>query len=100
MAISCASCGAAMPEISGFCPGCGRPVSHAAEAAAADGPSPRLKTRVAAAAAYLTVIPAALLLVINPYRREPFVRFHAFQSIVLAFVGLLIAGILRLVWIP
>src|SRR5438874_1596611 len=98
MAISCASCGAAMPEVSEFCPACGRTVSH--EAGVAEAPPPGLKTRLAGAAAYVTVIPAAFFLVMAPYKREPFVRFHAFQSIVLAVAGMLIAGSLRLMWIP
>jgi uncharacterized membrane protein len=31
--------------------------------------------------AYLTIIPAIVLLVVEPYRRISFVRFHAWQSI-------------------
>lgn len=36
----------------------------------------------AAALAYFTIIPAIVLLVLEPYNRMPLVRFHAFQSIV------------------
>jgi uncharacterized membrane protein len=37
----------------------------------------------AAAIAYLTVIPAIIFLVIDPYKKMPLVRFHAFQNIAL-----------------
>ncbi|QMV18417.1 hypothetical protein GOB94_06765 [Granulicella sp. 5B5] len=40
--------------------------------------------------AYLTVIPALVLLGVTPYRRNPFVRFHAMQCVVLT--ALAIAG--------
>jgi len=100
MAISCAACGTTMPDISVFCPRCGRPVVNAQEPALADVAPLDFKTRLAGAAAYLAVIPAAVLLLIDPYKRTPFVRFHAFQSIVFAVTGLLIAGVLRLMWIP
>jgi len=33
--------------------------------------------------AYVTVIPAIILLMIDPYKTRPYVRFHAFQSIFL-----------------
>jgi uncharacterized membrane protein len=37
----------------------------------------------AAAVAYITVIPAIIFLVIDPYKRMNFVRFHAWQNILL-----------------
>ncbi len=66
----------------------------------ADGPSPPytapyppypydapqaggLPENVAAGLAYFTVVPAVLFLLIEPYRRNPFVRFHSWQSIFL-----------------
>jgi len=36
---------------------------------------------IAAAVAYITVIPAIVFLVLEPYNKMPLVRFHAFQSI-------------------
>jgi len=36
---------------------------------------------VAGALAYLTIIPAILFLVLEPFNKRAFVRFHAFQSI-------------------
>ncbi len=46
-----------------------------------------LADNAAAALAYLTIIPAILFLVLEPYNRKPFIRFHAFQCIALSVVG-------------
>jgi uncharacterized membrane protein len=40
-----------------------------------------LADNVAGALAYVTIIPAILFLVLEPYNRNPFIRFHAFQSL-------------------
>jgi uncharacterized membrane protein len=40
-----------------------------------------LSDSAAGAIAYLTIIPAILFLVIEPYNKRPFVRFHSFQSL-------------------
>ena len=45
-----------------------------------------LSDHAAGAIAYLTFIPAILFLVLEPYKRNSYVRFHAWQSILL-FVG-------------
>lgn len=43
-----------------------------------------LSETAAAAISYITIIPAIIFLVIDPYKRMPLVRFHSFQSILLA----------------
>jgi uncharacterized membrane protein len=43
-----------------------------------------LADNVAGALAYITIIPAIIFLVMEPYNRKPFIRFHAFQSLGLA----------------
>ena len=40
----------------------------------------------AGALAYVTIIPAIIFLVMPPYNRRPYVRFHAWQSIFLTIV--------------
>jgi uncharacterized membrane protein len=40
-----------------------------------------LSQNLAGALSYVTIIPAILFLVIDPYNKNCFVRFHAFQSI-------------------
>jgi len=81
----CPKCATAMPATAAFCPGCG----HAMHALP---PSERL----AAAAAYLTLVPAVALLFIRPFCLSRFVRFHAWQSILLwgIFFVLTIAALL------
>ncbi len=70
--LACPHCETAMPANAAFCPGCGhsmRPIPPA--------------DRFAAALAYLTLVPALVLLFLPPYRESRFVRFHAWQSILL-----------------
>jgi uncharacterized membrane protein len=43
-----------------------------------------LSDNLAAALAYITIIPAIIFLILEPYNRIPLVRFHSFQSIGLA----------------
>ena len=43
-----------------------------------------LADNVAGALAYITIIPAIIFLVMEPYNKRPFIRFHAFQSLGLA----------------
>ncbi len=45
-----------------------------------------LSDTAAAALAYVTIIPAIIFLVLEPYNKKPFIRFHSFQSIGLAVV--------------
>ena len=45
-----------------------------------------LSDTAAGTIAYITIIPAIIFLVLEPYNRRPFVRFHAFQSIALGVV--------------
>jgi uncharacterized membrane protein len=47
-----------------------------------------LTENVAGALAYITIIPAILFLVLEPYNRIPFIRFHAFQSIGLSVLSI------------
>ena len=44
----------------------------------------KLRDHVTGALAYITFIPAVILLLVGPYKRNPFVRFHSFQSIFLS----------------
>jgi uncharacterized membrane protein len=71
------------------------PPVYAVQPAASSG----LSENAAGAIAYLTIIPAIIFLVIEPYNRIPFVRFHSWQSIglcVAAFVLQMIVSILEI----
>lgn len=46
-----------------------------------------LSDNSAAAIAYLTIIPAILFLILEPYNKIPLVRFHSFQCIALCVVA-------------
>jgi uncharacterized membrane protein len=96
----CPSCGA--PVEGRFCAKCGAPVEGAPRDA---GPSPTpaspgtaaapgMEDNVAGAVCYLLgFVTGVLFLVLEPYSKRPFVRFHAFQSILLcaAWIALSIA---------
>jgi uncharacterized membrane protein len=63
-------------------------------------PAEGLPPTTAAALAYLTFIPAVIFLIIDPYKRIPFVRFHAIQSIVLNVIWMLVWIVLGVVFTP
>ena len=42
-----------------------------------------LSDNAAGAIAYITIIPAIVFLLVEPYNKKPFVRFHAWQCIFL-----------------
>jgi len=88
----CNSCGVTMEEGVKFCPGCGKPSSDEAAAtsaapaatAAAGG-----NDNVMGGLAYL-LIPAIIFLVMEPYSKNPFIRFHSFQSLFLCAASIVI----------
>jgi uncharacterized membrane protein len=43
--------------------------------------APGLSDNAAGGIAYITIIPAIVFLIVAPYKRSSFVRFHAWQSI-------------------
>ncbi len=75
-----------MPATAAYCPGCGRPMKALPA-----------NDRLAAAGGYLTFVPAAVLLFLPAFRRNQFVRFHAWQSVLLWGVFLLVSLIAILV---
>jgi uncharacterized membrane protein len=71
-----------MPASAAFCPACGWSMMPL--------PAPE---RAAAAAAYLTFIAAAVLLLLPAYSTHRFVRFHAWQSVFLWGTFFVLTGI-------
>jgi uncharacterized membrane protein len=92
MSISCPECAAAMPDTAAFCPGCGRDMLSEERVQGKVGALPQT---VAGALAYCTIIPAILFLLIEPYNRNRFVRFHSFQCIGLWLAALVMGAGLR-----
>ena len=89
----CPNCGTELLPGAGFCGSCGAPTAAAAAPPAApastsSAPSAAasggLPSNVAGALAYFTIIPAIVFLVIEPFNRDRFVKFHAFQCLFLA----------------
>lgn len=75
----CQSCGAAFANGSTFCPNC---ANKAQAMTAPPAASAGLQPNTAGALAYLCgLITGIIFLVIDPFKTDRFVRFHAFQSI-------------------
>jgi uncharacterized membrane protein len=77
----CTVCGAQVPT-GGVCPACNR--SAAPAAATIQTNVGGLTDNMAGALAYVTIIPAIVFLVLQPYNRNRFIRFHSFQCIFFA----------------
>jgi uncharacterized membrane protein len=75
----CSSCGTQVADGTTLCPACSSR-APASPTVAGGG----LTDNVAGMLAYVTIIPAIIFLVMAPYNRSRFVRFHAFQSIFFA----------------
>lgn len=89
MARFCTSCGSPMEDSAAFCPKCGKAAAGPAPVGAAPVPAYApaaggLTDNVAGALAYVTIIPAIVFLLVAPYNRNRFVRFHSFQCLFLA----------------
>jgi uncharacterized membrane protein len=101
--MQCPACHNEVSSENSFCNHCGAPIQAAAGAptgagATAAAPaayavqpavaaSPGLSENAAAALAYVTIIPAIIFLVIEPFNKMPLVRFHSWQSIGLCIVA-------------
>jgi uncharacterized membrane protein len=68
----------------------GAAVSPGAPVVQPVGASSGLSENAAGAIAYLTIIPAIIFLVLEPYNRIPFVKFHSWQSIGLSVAAFVI----------
>jgi uncharacterized membrane protein len=74
----CNMCGAQIADGTTTCAACSARASATPAVAPSGG---GLTDNVAGMLAYVTIIPAIIFLVMEPYSRKRFVRFHAFQSI-------------------
>jgi uncharacterized membrane protein len=120
----CPQCGASSPDYAVFCQRCGTPVtkaradeagatsSHATSEVARERDMPRgeshaessddglpIPENVAGVMAYITITPAIVFLFVEPFKRNFFVRFHAFQHLFLWIAGFalsIVAGILSM----
>jgi uncharacterized membrane protein len=97
----CQNCGSPLADNTSVCPVCPSPTYQGGAVAATAAPAASgLQPNTAAALTYLAgFVTGILFLVIDPFKADRFVRFHAFQSIFfnVAWVGLwivwMIAGL-------
>ena len=98
--MTCPQCAAQMPADAAFCPGCGRPMRTETTVEVprtnAQGKVGLARENLAGACAYFTFIPAIVFLLVEPYRRNRFVRFHSIQSILLCGTVIVLGALLRL----
>jgi len=91
----CSHCAAEMPEISVFCPSCGRSAAAADDEPKAESP----RDALLGALAYITVVPAIVFLAVPAIRGRHFVRFHAWQSVLFVVATAILAGVFRLLFV-
>jgi len=94
MPISCPQCATEMPDTAAYCPGCGRAMRPAERAHGTVGAFPET---IAGALAYFTIIPAIVFLVLDPYNKNRFVRFHSIQCLLAWLAGVVIGAALKLI---
>ncbi len=93
----CSTCGAQIADGTTTCAAC------AGRAVAAPAPPPAataggMADNVAGMLAYITIIPAIIFLVMEPYNKNRFIRFHAWQNIffhgawIVLWIGLMIVS--------
>ncbi|HUJ95451.1 MAG TPA: DUF4870 domain-containing protein [Terriglobales bacterium] len=91
----CSSCGMQIAEGSTMCPACSAKASAGAAARQTGG----LTDNVAGLLAYITIIPSIVFLVVEPYNKNRFIRFHSFQNlffflaIIILQIGLSVLGV-------
>ncbi len=89
---NCPKCGTALLPGAGFCGSCGAVVAAAAPAPATPAQSSApstagsggLPANVAGALAYFTIIPPIIFLVVEPFNKDRFIKFHSFQALFLS----------------
>jgi len=98
----CTKCGGTIADGAAFCGACGAAQGTASAAPAAGSTAAPtsavggLDSNIAAALAYLW-IPAIAFLVLEPYNKDRFIRFHSFQSLAAGVVAMVIQIALGLI---
>jgi uncharacterized membrane protein len=80
-----------MPDTAAFCPSCGRAMLPER----ARGKVGVLPETLAGALAYF-LVPAIVFLLVEPYKKNPFVRFHSFQCIGVWLAAVVMGAVLRI----
>lgn len=99
----CSNCGTQIAEgtvcskCAGAAPASTAPPASAAPTAATATAGAGLTDNMAGALAYVTIIPAILFLVLEPFNKKRFIRFHAFQCIFFAVAWMVLWVALRII---
>jgi uncharacterized membrane protein len=93
---SCTVCAAQMPDSAAFCPGCGRSMQIESVAKLKPG---ILRDNFLGAFAYASFVPALVFLLVDPYRKNPFVRFHSIQCLLFWLVCVVLTVVVRVVFL-
>jgi uncharacterized membrane protein len=80
----CNMCGAQIADGTTTCAACAARAGGGGAAAATVTAAPGLTDNIAGMLAYVTIIPAIVFLVVAPYNRNRFIRFHSFQCLFFA----------------
>ncbi len=80
----CSTCGAQIPDGTTTCAVCAGRVAAAGPGAPAVATVGGMADNVAGMLAYVTIIPSIIFLVMEPYNKNRFVRFHSFQNLFFA----------------
>jgi uncharacterized membrane protein len=104
----CTACGAPLNEAAAFCPSCGAALKR--DSAAAAGPAepgsagaapsdsqpltatPAISQNLAGMLCYI-FFAAIIFLLVEPYNRNRFIRFHAFQSLLFTVAWVVLHGV-------
>ena len=84
-----------MPDEAAFCPGCGRAVASTAPIL---GVTRGISDNLLGVLSYITFIPALVFLLVEPYNKNRFIRFHSFQSLFLSIAIILLEFCLKLLF--
>jgi uncharacterized membrane protein len=104
----CSHCGSQIAENAPFCAACGNSTTATpppfapmtAPPYASMAGSMGLADNLAGMLAYITIIPAIVFLVMEPYNKKPFVRFHCFQSIFLFVLWTVLWSVTNFMLVP
>jgi uncharacterized membrane protein len=81
-----------MPAGAAACPNC----AGGTQTAVTTAPAAGLTDNVAGMLAYVTIIPAIVFLLLEPYNKRRFIRFHAFQCIFLCIALIVVSVALQI----
>ena len=87
---TCPQCGTEIPAAGSFCPACG-------QSAQGSQPLPVPGRDRALGALCYFLLPAIVFLLVEPFKRTHFIRFHAFQALLVWPAIFVVAGFIKLV---